>query len=116
MKTIEEMRQETAVPVVISDHQGLITQVNQAFESVFGWRASEIVGQPLTRLIPAKLRDAHRLGFSRFLTTGRPTMLGQPLKLRSVTKEGREFDTEHTIIAEQCQGAWVFGATIRPLG
>ena len=69
MRTIEEMRGETGIPSVIADHQGMITYVNQRFEAVFGWQAQEIIGKPLTAIIPSHLHDAHHLGFSRFLTT-----------------------------------------------
>ncbi|MBI4323100.1 MAG: PAS domain S-box protein [Candidatus Omnitrophica bacterium] len=113
--TVDELRRETGVPVVIADHQGVILYVNERLERVFGWSASEIVGKPLTILIPTNMHDAHHLGFSRFLTTGKPTLLNQPLKLKAITKEGEVFDAEHCIIAEERQGQWVFGATIRPL-
>ncbi len=113
--TMDQLRSETGVPVVIADHDGSITYVNARFEAIFGWKSEEIVGQPLTTIIPKNLHDAHHLGFSRFLMTGKPTLLNQPLKLKAVTKDGREFDSEHIIVAEQQEGQWVFGATIRPL-
>ncbi len=115
MKTLEDVRRETRVPVVIADHRGLISHVNEPFERVFGWKAKDILGQSLATIIPRHLHDAHHLGFSRFLTTSKATLLDQPLRLRAVTKDGREFDAEHIIIAEQCQGQWMFGASIRPL-
>lgn len=116
MKTIEELRQAADVPVVIADHQGSITDVNARFSEVFGWTRDEIVGEPLTAIIPKDLHDSHHLGFSRFLTTGKPTLLNQALKLKAVTKKGRVFDAEHFIVAESRKGRWTFGATIRPLG
>ena len=116
MKKISELMRETGVPVVVADQQGMITHVNGRFETVFGWQVREIVGKPLSIIIPKNLHDAHHLGFSRFLTTGKPTLLNQPLKLKAVTKEGREFEAEHTILAEQKEGRWIFAATIRPLG
>ncbi|MFQ5814382.1 MAG: PAS domain S-box protein [Anaerolineae bacterium] len=115
MKTIDEMMHETDVPVVVADHRGLITHVNERFGAAFGWAGDEIIGRMLTAIVPSSFHDAHQLGFSRFLTTGQPTLLNQPLELKVVTKEGREIDAEHIIIAEQHRGQWVFGATIRPL-
>jgi PAS domain S-box-containing protein len=112
---LDDLRRETEVPVVTVNDHGTITYVNERFEKVFGWSVSEIIGKPLTTIIPAMLRDAHHLGFSRFLTTGQPTLLNQPLTLKAVRKDGREFDAEHTITAEQRQGEWVFGATIKLL-
>ena len=114
--TIDEAMRETAVPVVVADDQGLITYVNRRFETVFGWPPGEIVGSPLTVVIPKAFHDAHNLGLSRFLLTGQPVLLNRPIALRTVTRDGQELDAEHYIIAEQRQGRWVLGATIRPLG
>jgi PAS domain S-box-containing protein len=114
LKTIEEFKRMTDVPVVIADHQGVITYVNEPFQAVFGWTSPEILGKALTCIIPKNLHDAHHLGFSRFLTSGKATLLAQPLQLKAVTKEGKEFDAEHFIIAEEHQGQWTFGAIIRP--
>ena len=115
MKNIEEIRRETRIPTVIADHQGLITFVNERFTEVFVWKLGEILGRPLTVIIPKNLHDAHHLGFSRFLATGKATLLNQPLKLRAVGKDGREFDAEHVIVAEKQEGRWLFGATVQPL-
>lgn len=115
MKTLEELENEISIPVVIADGDGTITYVNPPFEAVFGWRREEIAGKPLTTIIPKNLRDAHHLGFSRFLATETPTLLNRPLRLKAITKDGMELDAEHTIIAEKRNGAWVFGATLRPL-
>src|SRR5438132_3664125 len=115
MSSVDELRAEIAVPVVLVDHLGFIIQTNAAFDAAFGW-GGEIVGKTLTTIIPAHLHDAHNLGFARFLMTGRPTLLGRPLTLLAVAKDGREFQAEHTIVAERRDGGWVFAATIRPLG
>lgn len=115
METIHEMKLETQVPVVMTDHQGFVTYVNDCFTAVFGWRASEIMGQNITAVIPNGFHDSHHLGFSRFLSTQKSTILNHPMRLKGVTKDGREIEAEHLIMAEQYQGQWVFMATLRPL-
>lgn len=115
MPTIQELEHERDLPVVIADHRGIVTYVNARFETVWGWKAEDLVSQPLTTIIPPNLHDAHHLGFSRFLTTGQPTLLNRPLKLKVRMKDGRELEAEHTITAERHNGAWRFGATVRPL-
>ena len=115
MKTIEDIRSEKEVPMLIADQSGAVSEVNASFTTVFGWQPAEAIGQSLSIIIPKHLRDAHNLGFSRFLTTGMPTFLGRPITLRAVTKQGLEFDAEHMIIAEKIGEKWHFGATIRPL-
>lgn len=115
MKTIDEMKLESNLPVLIADSQGLIVYVNEPFNLIFGWQHEEILGQSLEAVIPRSYHDSHHLGFSRFAMTEKPTLLNHPLKLMAVTKDGREIESEHFIIAEQQQGQWLFAATLRPL-
>ena len=115
MSAIDDVLQDAVVPAVAADQDGIITAVNAPFERVFGWSRAEIVGRPLTTIIPRSLRDAHNLGFSRFLTTQRPTLLDRPLRLKTIDKNGREFDGEHRILAERRGAGWIFAASIRPV-
>ncbi len=115
MQTIDRLKQENELPVLIADCQGLIVYVNERFNLVFGWQPDEILGHSLEAVIPRSYHDSHHLGFSRFAMTEQPTVLNHPLKLMAVTKEGREIESEHFIIAEQKQGQWMFAATLRPL-
>lgn len=113
--TIATIRQKTDVPIVVADHQGMIVEVNEQFTTVLGWKPEDLAGKTLTIIIPKNMRDAHNLGFSRFLTTGKPKLLNQPLDLKAVAKDGRELDVELLIVAEQQDAQWMFAATIRPL-
>ncbi|MCP4046068.1 MAG: PAS domain S-box protein [Gammaproteobacteria bacterium] len=114
-KTIAEMREEAIIPVVIIDHHGIVTFVNPPFEAAFGWSQEELIGQPVTTIIPKEFRDAHNMGFSRFLSTGQPTLLGQPLELNISTRDGTDVAAEHFMIAERHQDEWIMGATIKTL-
>lgn len=115
MKTLAQMKAETDLPVLMTDHQGLIIYVNDAFKFVFGWAEAEILGQTLEAVIPSTFHDSHHLGFSRFAMTEQATVLNHPLKLKAVKSDGSELDAEHFITAEQHEGKWIFGATLRPL-
>jgi PAS domain S-box-containing protein len=113
--TLAEMRRETGLPVVMVNQQGFITYINDRFEAVFGWTRADLLGKGIDTIIPPSLHDAHHLGFSRFVTTGQPTLLNKPLKLRAKMRDGREVVSEHIIVAEKDGGAWSIGATLRPL-
>ncbi|MBD2449035.1 PAS domain S-box protein [Nostoc sp. FACHB-152] len=115
IKSLSDMKQETDVPVVITDQQGFVTYVNDCFTSVFGWSMAEISGQIITVVIPQGFHAPHHLGFSRFLSTESSTILNHPLRLLGITKDGREIEAEHLIMAEKHQGEWVFMAMLRPL-
>jgi len=113
--TINQLKSMRDVPVILASEEGFITYVNEKFTSVFGWTNKESMGSPLTLIIPSSLRDAHHMGFSRFISTGQPTLLYQTLKLKAVNKKGEEFDAEHFIIAEKKDGHWIIGATVKPV-
>lgn len=115
MLTIDQLKLSTDIPVVITDNQGFVTYVNDCFTAVFGWGVTEIIGQNVTVIIPYGFHAPHHLGFSRFLSTQKSTILNHPLQLKGVTKDGREIEAEHFIVAEQHQGKWVFAATLHPL-
>jgi PAS domain S-box-containing protein len=114
MMTLNELKQKNDIPVVLADHQGIISYINKKFEAVWKWTEADLIGKPLTSIIPANLRTAHHLGFSRFLATSKPTLLNQPLKLKVMSKDGQESEAEHVIVAEKVDGNWAFGATIAP--
>ncbi len=116
--TIAEFKQNTEVscdPFVMTDNQGIVLDINDNFEQVFGWTATEIIGQHVTIVLPATFRDAHHLGFSRFTATEVSTILEHPLKLKALTKLGKEIVSEHYIMAEKLDNQWFFAARLRPL-
>ena len=115
MTTISELKCKTDVPVLITDHQGLIIYINEPFKEVFGWSFDEIFGKLLITVIPKSYQDSHNLGFARFAMTEQSRVLDHPLQLMAVTKDGREILSEHFITAEQQDGQWFFGAMLRPL-
>ena len=113
--SLAEMRALRDSAVVVADENGRIVEVNEEFERLFGWTSGEIVGRSLTTIIPPDLRDAHNLGFSRFVMTRQPTVLNHPIRVQAIAKDGKVFAAEHVIVGEKQSGGWVFAARIRPL-
>ena len=105
----------TEFPVVYADESGCITHVNAAFTTVFEWTESEIIGQPLSVLIPPALRDAHNLGFSRLVTTGQQRILQTPIPVKALNKREQEVSIEICITAQHLNNIWQFGAILKPL-
>lgn len=90
---------EAALDAVVSvDQFARVTYVNSAFEHIFGYRAAEVTGRELAELIvPPSLREAHRQGFTRYLTTGERRILDQRLELTAMRADGSEFPAEITV-------------------
>jgi anti-anti-sigma factor len=47
--------------IMLADEDGRIVVANRRAAAMFGYRPGELAGQPVESLIPASLRDAHRL-------------------------------------------------------
>lgn len=86
---------ETANDAIISaDADGRIVYVNRAAEQTFCYSTDELVGQPLTMLMPDRFRNTHLAGFERFLKTGEAQVLGKTLELVGQRHGGAEFPLE----------------------
>lgn len=80
--------------IVIADHSGRITDFNRAAEQMFLYSANEVIGQPLTILMPERLRDTHRNGFERFQRTGETHVIGKTVELIGRKRDGGELSVE----------------------
>jgi PAS domain S-box-containing protein len=111
-KTVEEILQLTDRPTVAADSNGIITKINDSFTQAYGWTSKDLLGKSLTTIMPAKFREAHQFGFSRFLATEKARLAGKPLPLAVLFKDGTERNAEHFILADKQGDHWRFAATI----
>ncbi len=75
------------------DLDGIVTSWNPGAEQIFGYRAEEIVGTSIMRLMPADRQAAER-GLQRQIVDGE---LGGTFEEIRLTKDGREFPASITI-------------------
>jgi PAS domain S-box-containing protein len=102
--------------IVTMDHAGCITEFNPASERTFGYRREDVMGKPLRDIIiPPSLREAHRLGLARFLTTGQARVLGQRLELTAMRADGSEFPVELGIVRIPLDGPPSFTGYLRDI-
>src|SRR5215207_3321154 len=68
--------------IITIDAEGLVVELNQAAEAMFGYTADDMIGCDLAELIiPPALREPHRRGLERYVKTGQGRMVGHPLEL-----------------------------------
>ncbi len=102
--------------VVTIDERGVVRYVNRAFERTFGYRSSEVIGQPLADMIvPPSLRDTHRQGFSRYLATGETRILDQRVEVAAMRADRSEFLAELTVTRADSPGATSFVGYLRDI-
>ena len=91
---------ETASDAIINiDSQGTITFWNKAAETIFGFSADEMLGKPLTAIMPERFRQAHQIGVKRLASSGQSKLIGKTVELTGLAKNGREFPLELSLAA-----------------
>src|SRR5437867_7038888 len=90
--------------VVATTEAGRIVYVNAAAEKLLGWPAGDLMGRPLTTIMPERMRARHLAGFRRYVETHEPHIIGRPIRVPALRHDGSELEIEVTLSA------------LRPLG
>jgi PAS domain S-box-containing protein len=107
---------EAANDAVISmDDNGIIQFANPATGKIFGYDPAELMGKPMTVLMPGRMRELHDLGFRRYLTTGRRQINWQGTELIAVRRSGQEFPAEVSFGEQTRDGHKIFTGFIRDI-
>ncbi|MFH1480229.1 MAG: PAS domain-containing sensor histidine kinase [Pseudomonadota bacterium] len=106
---------ETSIDAILtSDTNDLILTWNKGAELIFGY-GSDIIGMPVTTIIPERYRKAHMEGVKRFVKTGERHIIGKKVELEAVRKDGIEFPVELSLSSWQSSSGVFFGAIIRDI-
>jgi PAS domain S-box-containing protein len=80
--------------VVIMDERGAIVLANPATRHIFGYEPGEIIGKPMTMLMPEMMRKLHENGFKQYMATGKRHLNWQGTEVTALRKNGEEFPVE----------------------
>jgi protein-histidine pros-kinase len=80
--------------IVTARRDGLITYVNAATEALFGRGRDELIGQPLTILMPERYHAAHTAALTRANATGELAIVGTLRELIGRHRDGHEIPLE----------------------
>ena len=107
---------EAASDAVISmDESGGILLANPATARIFGYDPVELIGKPLTILMPKFMRKLHETGFRRYLATGQRHLNWQGTELTALRKNGQEFPVELSFGEMISNGHRVFTGFVRDI-
>jgi len=105
---------DNAIEAIITcDSQGDVTAWNQGAQSTFGYTPDEMMGQPLTLIMPERYRLDHQKGLQRVASGGPVKILGKVLELNGLGKDGIEFPIEFSVASWLSGGEIYFTAVIR---
>jgi PAS domain S-box-containing protein len=90
---------DSAMDAIITvDEAQKIVLYNRAAEKIFGWPRSKMLGQPLQRLLPARLRAVHAQHVERFGMTGATSRrMGALTVIHGLRANGEEFPLDASI-------------------
>lgn len=104
------------VAMIISiDNTGRIISWNPGAEKSFGYAENEILGQPLTLLMPERYREAHNAGLKRVVETGEYRVIGKAIELEGLHKDGCEFPLELSLGVWHSKEKIYFSAVIHDI-
>lgn len=93
-----EIAANAADAILYADHDGIIRLWNRGAERIFGFTATEALGQSLDIIIPPKLRDRHWQGYAACMKTGETRYGDTLLSVPALTKTGQQCSSEFSIV------------------
>jgi diguanylate cyclase (GGDEF)-like protein/PAS domain S-box-containing protein len=99
--------------IVTITPDGIVRWFNSGAERIFGYRAEEVIGQPVTLLMPERYRDLCVAGLHRYLRTGEAHVVGGTTELVGLRKDGSEFPIEMSLGETYEDGERLFTGVIR---
>ena len=91
---LEQLFTSSPDAILVADDQGRIKEANPQIERLFGYRCSELLGNPVEILIPERSRGVHPAHRSDYVNHPRVRAMGADLELYGRRKDGSEFPVD----------------------
>ena len=101
--------------IVMADHRGFIVSWNRSATKLFGYADEEVIGQPLTLLMPARYHHAHEQGLARMESTGQGRVMGTVIEVHGLKKDGTEFPIELSLTTWKSTETTYYSGIIRDI-
>src|ERR671910_3811597 len=105
---------DTAFEAIVTiTPDGIVRWFNRGAERIFGHSSKEVIGQPVTLLMPERYRELCMGGLHRYLRTGEARVVGGTTELVGLRKDGSEFPIEMSLGETYEDGERLFTGVIR---
>jgi two-component system sensor kinase FixL len=101
--------------LIVINEKGMIQSFSAAAERMFGWSASEVVGNELTMLMPQPYAREHDSYMHRYMTTGEKRIIGIGRIVVAQRKDGATFPIELAVGEVRSEQGRFFTGFIRDL-
>ncbi|MFY3383459.1 PAS domain S-box protein [Paracidovorax sp. MALMAid1276] len=110
-----DLLESTPDAIVMINVTGRIVMVNSQAERVFGYQRSDLLGQAVEVLLPARYRAAHLGHRSSFIRQPRTRTMGAGLELYGLRQDGTEFPVEVSLSPIQTEEGTMVMSAIRDI-
>jgi PAS domain S-box-containing protein len=100
--------------LILSDHRGMITFWNRNASILFGYELGEILGKPISLIMPKRYRKAHE-GWDELISIGKSPVVGRIIEVTGLRKNGTEFPIELAITTTRVKSEIFHGAIINDI-
>jgi two-component system sensor kinase FixL len=100
---------------VAVDRTGEILTFSRAAETLFGWKAAEVVGKNVSMLMPASYAEAHDGYIERYFTTGESRIVGSARQVAGLRRDGVEFPMDLKVDVVEIGGKQFFTGVVHDL-
>ena len=100
---------------VVADAERRILAFNPAAERIFGYAASEVIGTPVSRLLPEASQGKHAKDYAQYEAGAGRYVVDQVRELRARRKSGDVFAIDMMLSAFKVDGEQLFSAVIRDI-
>ena len=101
--------------IVSVDQAGHVVGWNPHATALFGYTEDEMLGEPLTAMIPERFRAGHRAGIERVASGGEKHVIGRTVELAGAHRDGREFPIELSLATWTAGDERFFSGIIRDI-
>src|SRR4051794_44436 len=103
--------------IVAADQAGDIISWNRGAERIFGYTEGEVIGKPLSVLMPERFRPMHDAGIARVVEGGvaASRIMGTTVEVVGLRKDGREFPLELSLATWEAPEGRFFSGIIRDI-
>ncbi|WP_375428542.1 putative bifunctional diguanylate cyclase/phosphodiesterase [uncultured Sphingomonas sp.] len=109
-KAVGSFAEATALAILTTDAEGVITSWNGAAERMFGYLRMDAVGRSMDLIIPERFHDAHHAGLERVKRGGETKLVGKTVEVTARRADGEEFPIELSISAWPTPAGVALGA------
>lgn len=90
----EALFMESAIGIVMVDHDGMIVASNRYANALFGYDTDELIGQSIELLVPSNIEHKHKGYVSGYMSTPQVRPMGIGLDLKGRRKNNSLFSVE----------------------